>query len=259
VGISGLVDRKNGVSVRFPWAEHWDNVPVGRLLSERFGLPVQVENDVQAATLAHLRFGAGRGVRHFLYLHIGQGIRLGIVADGKLYSGASGKAGEVGHVVVTPEGPVCYCGNYGCLESLAGPSAMVGQAREAIAKGVESAILTLAGGQAEKIDFKAVLEAASQGDRLAGNLVEKSGQHIGQVLANLANVLEPELVIAGGIGTELLKPLVEVITTKFRTVAMPGVRDRVRVVGSEFERFPCSLGAGTLVLEDFFERVWGRA
>jgi len=256
VGISGLVDRKRGVSVQFPRAEGGENGRVGEILRERFGLPVFVENDVQAATLAHLRFGLGRGIRHFLYLHIGQGIRLGIVAKGKLYEGASGQAGEVGHVVVAPEGPVCHCGNYGCLESLAGPAALVSQAREAIAKGVESPILSLAGGRVEEIGFRTILEAAAQGDRLAGNLLEKAGQHIGLALANIANVLEPEMLIAGGIQSDLLRPLVEVITGKFRTAAMPGVRDRVRVELSNFDRFPCSLGAGTLVLEDFFEREW---
>jgi len=252
VGISGLVDREKGLSVRFPRAENWDSVPVAEILSERFGLPVFVENDVQAATLAHLRFGAGRGVKHFLYLHIGHGIRLGMVADGKLYGGATGKAGELGHVVVAPEGPVCYCGNFGCLESVAGPAAIVGQAREAVLKGVESSVMSLAGGDVEKVSFRVVLEAAGNGDALAVNLLEKAGQHIGQALANLANVLEPELVIAGGIETKLLKPLVEVITGKFRLAAMPGIRDRVRVEMSGFDMFPCALGAGILGLERVF-------
>ena len=154
VGISGLVDRASGVSVRFPHAESWEGIPVGELLSTRLGLPAVVENDVQATTLTHLRYGVGKPVDDFLYLHIGGGIRLGIVTAGRLYSGATGKAGELGHVVVVHDGPVCYCGNYGCLESLAGPVAVADQARQAISKGVDSSIPVHAEQTAGQIDRK---------------------------------------------------------------------------------------------------------
>ena len=103
VGISGLVDADEGKSVRFPGTGPLDEIPVRDSLNRRYALPVFVANDVQATTLAHLRYGIGRNVRNFIYLHIGHGIRLGIVTEGKLYEGATGKAGELGHVTVVSD------------------------------------------------------------------------------------------------------------------------------------------------------------
>lgn len=253
VGVSGFVNRAEGISVQFPRAENWSNVPVASLLSRRYRLKTFVVNDVQAATLGELRYGIGQGCRDFLYLHIGRGIRLGIVVGGELYYGSSGKAGELGHMVVVEDGPICYCGNYGCLESLAGPPAIVNQALDAISKGVESTILNHVTGGVSGVDFGMVLSAATGGDRLATNLLAKAGQYIGRAVANLSNVLDPELVIVGGNPGQLGQPLVEVINQTFRSVAMPPVRDRVQIRMSQFESRPCSLGAGTLVFESFFQ------
>ena len=119
VGISGIVSSRQGMSVKFPRVETWANVPLAGILSERLGLPTWLENDVQAATLGELRFGGGRSVENFAYLHLGEGIALGIVANGQLYEGANGNVGELGHSIVESGGPICYCGNYGCLESVA--------------------------------------------------------------------------------------------------------------------------------------------
>jgi len=250
VGISGIVSRSQGVSVKFPRSENWVDVPLARLLSERLGLPTWLENDVQAATLGELRFGDGRSVDNFAYLHLGEGIALGIVAGGGLYGGANGNVGEVGHSIIEPGGPICYCGNYGCLESLASPAAIVRQAREAITgAGVESEILSLAGGNLEAITIDHVFQAVERGDRLASNLVEKAAGYIGLSAANLVNVLSPELLLLAGAMVERGGVVLEAVIRSFRSLVMPSLRDVTELKRSRLGSMALVCGAAALVFD----------
>jgi predicted NBD/HSP70 family sugar kinase len=255
VGVAGIVDRERGVSIKFPHSEAWTNVPVAAMLRERFGFDVLVDNDVEAATLAEFRYGAARGVDSFLYFHMGYGIRLGVVIGGKVYHGVHGRAGEMGHIVVEENGPLCYCGNNGCLESYASPRAIVAQAKEAMQKGVESSIASFAGGDASAVTIDAVLSAAAAGDRLAGNLIERVGTHIGRVMANLANLLDPTLFVLAGRLTASESPLAESVSRAFRRIATPAARDSVEIRRTAFPEGPCARGAATLVFDRMFEQL----
>jgi glucokinase len=254
VGISGLVSAETGVSVKFPRSEKWVGVPLGRILSDRLGVPAWVANDVQAATLGELRYGEGREVDSFVYLHLGEGIALGLVVRGELYQGARGNVGELGHSIVQAEGPICYCGNYGCLESLASPAAIVRQTREAITgAGVESQVLALAGGDLGGICIERVLQAAEAGDRLASNLVEKAAGYIGLSVANLVNVLSPERLILAGAMVERGGPLLEAVTRSFRSLVMPGLRNVTELRKSSLGGEAAVLGAAALVSDGLMD------
>jgi predicted NBD/HSP70 family sugar kinase len=248
VGISGLVSAETGVSLKFPRSEKWVEVPLGRLLSDELGVPAWVANDVQAATLGELRYGEGREVDSFVYLHLGEGIALGLVVRGDIYQGAHGNVGELGHSIVQAGGAICYCGNYGCLESLASPAAIVRETREAITgAGVESRVLALAGGDPAGICVEHVLQAAEAGDRLASNLVEKAAGYIGLSVANLVNVLSPERLILAGAMVERGGPLLEAVTRSFRSLVMPGLRTVTEWRKSSLGGGACVLGAAALV------------
>ncbi len=255
VGVAGFVDRERGVSIKFPHSEGWANVDIRSVLGKQFGLEVAVDNDVQAATLAEFRYGTARGVDSFLYFHVGHGIRLGMVMGGKLFHGAHGRAGELGHTVVEENGPLCYCGNNGCLESFASPRAIEGQAKDAMQKGVESSIATFAGGDASAVTIDSVLSAAAAGDRLAVNLVERVGTHIGRAMANLANLFDPSLFVLAGRLTASESPLVESVNRAFRRIAMPAARDTVEIRKTAFPEGACPRGAGTLVFDRMFEQM----
>jgi len=250
VGISGIVSSRQGVSVKFPRAENWVNVPLATVLSERLGLPTWLENDVQTATLGELRFGDGRSVENFAYLHLGEGIALGIVANGQLYEGANGNVGELGHSIIESGGPICYCGNYGCLESLASPAAVVHQAREAITEaGVESQVLGLVGGDLSALTIDHIFEAAERGDRLASNLVEKAAGYVGLSAANLVNILSPELLLLAGAMVERGGLVVDAVTRSFRSLVMPSMRDVTEVRTSQLGRLARVLGGAALVYD----------
>jgi len=257
LGISGIIDKQNKVLKKFPQFESWVDLPVGRLLKEKFGLNVLLENNVTAAALAELKYGRGREVSDFLYLHMGKAIGLGIVINGEVYRGATGAAGELGHIIIDPDGPICYCGNYGCLESLASPLALVRQPIGAIEKGVESKISSKVKGKLSKVTIKHIFEAAAESDRLASNIVEKAGEYIGLAAANLGNLFNPQMFVLGGILAGDGGVPLETISRIFYSRVLPSLRDTTRIEVSEITGRPCPLGAATLVYEEMFERLKG--
>jgi len=263
VAISGIVDSRKGVSLQFPYVSDWHDVPIREILEKRFDQPVVVWNDVQAASQAEVRRGAGRLSDDFLYLHVGKGIGLGVVSGGVLLRGHLGHAGELGHSVVDPNGPICHCGNFGCLESVASPPAIVAGAIDAIGRGVQSSILSRAGGRTELITIATILEAARENDRLAVNLLNTAGDHLGQALANTANVLNPELVVLGGIlageedGLAGASVLAERFIRKLNHTILPMLVGKTRVIISPLGPLAAPIGAATIVTDQMLARLAG--
>lgn len=197
VGTPGPLDTKSGL-VYFAPNLKWRDVPLKALLEEALGLPVFLDNDANLAALGEHTYGAGRGVRDMVLISVGTGIGGGLVLNGGLYRGFAGGAGEIGHMVICPDGPPCGCGNRGCLEALASGTALARQAEELIKKGEGAGILAAAGGEPGAVDAGAVSAAAGAGDSQAIALFEEAGRYLGIGIANLAHLLDPELVVIGG-------------------------------------------------------------
>ncbi len=213
VGAAGLVNAATGIVHTSPNLPGWQDVPLRDLLERAFGNKVSVINDAKAAAVGELKFGAGRGCRHFIYITISTGIGAGIVIDGKIYTGATGMAGELGHMVIDDKGPLCSCGNHGCWEMLASGTALAREARRSIESGASTTILGKAGGDINKIDARMVNAAAVDGDGLAMELIQTTAYYIGVGFANIVNIFNPERIVIGGglanIGDILLKPAYE--------------------------------------------------
>ncbi|MBE0431462.1 MAG: ROK family protein [Dehalococcoidia bacterium] len=214
IGAPGLVDPVAGMVLTSPHLPGWRNVPLRDLVEERLGKQAFLINDANAAALGELHFGAARGARNFIYVTVSTGIGGGIVIDGELYSGATGAAGEVGHMTIDDTGPPCNCGNRGCWETLASGTALAREARQRIEAGDRTSILEYAGGDTAKVTAQAIHSAAIKGDRLARELITRTGYYIGVGLANLINIFNPELIVIGGglsnIGDILLQPAFKV-------------------------------------------------
>jgi len=178
----------------------WRDEPVKKLVEDRIGRPVIVENDANAAAWAETRLGAARGHDHVVLITVGTGIGAGIVIDGRLYRGRFGSAGEPGHYRVVPDGRVCGCGNRGCWEQYASGSALVAEAREFARRSPEAAarLLQLGGGSAERLDGPAVTAAAHEGDPAAVRCFEIVGSWLGTGLADLSAILDPGCFVIGG-------------------------------------------------------------
>ncbi len=197
VGAAGLVDVSAGV-VRFAPNIGYRNFPVVELLGSKFGLPVTVDNDATAAAYGEFRLGCHPGVRHMVLVTLGTGIGGGMVLDGQLYRGSKGFAGEIGHILVDPEGPVCGCGQRGCWETLASGTALGEMAKEAAREGRGGRILEMADGDITRVRGEHVVVAAREGDPVALGIMREYADRIAVGLAILANVLDPDVFVIGG-------------------------------------------------------------
>ena len=192
--VPGTVDTENAVVVQAPNLPSLTNFPLKAVLEERFGWPVLLENDANAAAVGEMWLGAARGCRDVVSVTLGTGVGGGVILDGELWRGAHGSAGEIGHTTVDPfSGLKCKCGNVGCLELFASATAIVRMTRENLAQFPQSKL------NREELTAERVYDAGREGDELALSVFKRFGTYLGIGLANLINILDPEIiVIAGG-------------------------------------------------------------
>ncbi|KQX61272.1 MULTISPECIES: ROK family protein [unclassified Streptomyces] len=204
VAVSGDVDRGEGVVRYSPFLE-WRDVPLAELVSAVTGLPVTVDNDVRALTVAEQWFGAGVGLSDFAVVTVGAGVGCGLVVHGRVVAGAHGVAGEIGHVTVDPDGPLCHCGNRGCVEAIAADPAILTRIRERT--GVEVT------------DTGEAVALARRGDPHAREAYSRAGEAIGRGIATVANLLGPERVVISGEGLAAYDLFAEQIRSAFAAAA----------------------------------------
>jgi glucokinase len=234
IGVScgGPLDQRAGVIHAPPNLSTWVRVPITAILRQEFGLECRLENDADAGAVAEHRFGAGQGASNMVFLTMGTGLGAGIIADGRLLRGASGQAGEIGHVRLTAEGPVGYH-KAGSVEGWAsgGGVAQVAlqEVRSAIDRGQATLLAARLAGTGA-ITAKDVLEAAHAGDRVAAHIVASTGSRLGEALAILVDVLNPETIVVGGLAIRFGESLLAPARRTLEREALPGSARICRVV-----------------------------
>ncbi|MEH2151343.1 ROK family protein [Nostoc sp.] len=240
IGISfgGPVDTSTGTVRLSHHVAGWENIPLKALLEEEFAVPVDVDNDANIAALGEHRFGAGQGYDSLFYITVSTGVGGGWILNGQPWRGAGGMAGEIGHIVVDPAGPLCLCGKRGCVERLASGPYMAQNAREIlenkpprrqggeILRGLVGNNLTLLTGQL-------VSEAAAAGDDLAKEVLHKAAWALGVGIGNVANLMNPQRFVLGGGVTKAGEDFWRVVRQVARETALPEV---------DFEIVPAVLG-----------------
>lgn len=210
IGSPGPLDRKQGLVIFTPNLR-WKNMPLRDRIGNALQLPASLDNDANCAMLGEHWIGAAQGARNAVCFTIGTGIGGGIVIGGELVHGASDAAAEIGHITIEVNGRRCGCGNDGCLEAYASGPAIARRAVEALEAGAVSGIPALAGGELSRITAQTVFEAVAAGDALADELVRDTARYLGVGIANLLNILNPEVVVVcGGVtraGDHLFTPL----------------------------------------------------
>lgn len=249
VGVPSTIDQRSGravSSVNIPLAD----VDLRDRLAARFGVPVMIENDANAAALAEHRLGAGRGSRHMIMLTLGTGVGGGLILDGKLYRGAVGAAGELGHITLDVDGPPCQgsCPGRGHLEALASGTAADALAAETAAASL-GGDLGLAAAAGRTADARLAVQLAAEGPGDAREVLAHVAFHLGVGIADLINVFNPEVVVVGGgfaeAGDLLLEPARRVVAEWALTPA----RDEVRIVPAELGSEAGLVGAGLVAFE----------
>jgi glucokinase len=202
VGVSfgGPVDFPTGTVRLSHHVPGWKNVPLGARFAEVFGAPVAVDNDANVAALGEYHYGAGRGVADMLYVTVSTGVGGGWILGGRPWRGHEGMAGEIGHIVVDWNGPLCLCGKRGCVERLASGPYMAGDAEALLREQPERGQLlrTLWSGKPGTLNGKLLAEAAGQGDDVALEILQRGARALGAGIGNAANLINPQLVVLGG-------------------------------------------------------------
>jgi predicted NBD/HSP70 family sugar kinase len=194
----GPIDQELGLVLYPPRLSGWEQVPLGELLEAQAGSPVTLDNDATAAAIGERWSGVAKNVGNFVYLYMGTGIGGGLFLSNQVYRGPFRNAAELGHVTVAPGGPQCYCGNRGCLEAVACPDAMVGDAHRLLADGGVGALAARFARDPASVDHDAVCAAAAAGDPLARGVVDRVASYLSDVAVSVANMLDVELFVLGG-------------------------------------------------------------
>jgi glucokinase len=199
MGAPGLVDRAKGTTLFLPnLATQWRGVAVAQFLNGRLGCPVYLLNDVRIATLGEMTFGLKCKTGTMVFVAIGTGIGGGIVVDGRLRLGPLGAAGELGHQTILPDGPLCGCGNHGCLEALASGPAITAEGVRMLLTGMAPRLYELTGGRIEEVNPKSMAAAAAAGDEAIREAIVRAASYLGIGIANMVTALHPDLVVLGG-------------------------------------------------------------
>lgn len=243
VGLAGVVDSEHGILRESPFFG-WRDLPLRDLLQNLVQTPVYLDNDVNTLTLAEQWFGAGQGVEHFLVVTVGRGIGLGVVANGRFYRGAGGGAGELGHTLIDPQGPLCDCGKHGCLETYAGYPGLLRSAHQAYLSGeVDQDVTTI----------EQLIRLAGAGQPAMMELLAQAGGLLGRAMSSLVNILNPALIIIGGEGVQLGAPFFEPLQNALRQYSMPNLFQDVRIQIEPWGDDVWARGAASLVLRQLFE------
>ena len=266
IGAPGPLDAHTGIVFDPPNLPGWNNVPLRDLFSAEFSVPIFLENDANAGALGEYMFGAGQNCTDLVYLTISTGIGGGVISDGRILDGATGTAGELGHITIDWHGERCNCGNIGCLEQIASGTAIARQANEAIALGNGDELLTFALAHPEHdksantpvdskisaatpmhLNTRMVAQAAQAGIPLAHNIIHRAAEALGVGLVDIIHIFNPEIIILGGsvtqIGDLFLEPALHIVAT--RTMRLP--REAVRIVAAKLGNDVGLIGAGALI------------
>ncbi len=252
VGASGLVNHQTGVNVMAPRLG-WKDVKIQEVLEAETGLPVSVDNNVRAMAVGEAIFGVGRDVNVLAFVYGRIGVGAGLVVNGQVYRGARASAGEIGHTVMIPEGgDLCECGNRGCLETLVSEPVLIKNAQILAEQHPDSILAQHLDQENETEPIERVFAAAREGDELTQRMIADQIRFLGLALANLVNILNPEMILLGGMfaqGDDLIRPVAQEV---LQDTAFCGIGEKVNLRPTGFGWRAGVIGAASIALLDYF-------
>ncbi len=253
VGVPGPIVSEAGMVSGPPIMPGWDHFPIRKWLEERWHLPVSLSNDAELGALGEWAFGAGRGHNNLAYIKVGTGIGSGLLIEGQIYRGATGSAGEIGHITIEENGPICSCGNRGCLEAMAGGKAIARRAIEEVNKGTRTTLSEVI--PTSDITSMEVIAAARRGDLVSQQIVIEAGYHLGTAIAGMVNLVNPSMIVIGGgvaqVGDLLLDPIRRSVQKRSLKVASRAVRISSALLGRRSSAMGAVVQALSITLHVF--------
>jgi glucokinase len=233
IGVAGPIDMKKGLIMEPPNLPALKGFPLGDFLSEKISSPIAIENDANAFTLGEGWVGAAKGCKHYCGITLGTGVGGGIVVAGKILHGARGTAGEVGHMVINPKGPLCGCGGRGCLEVYASGTGIRRMALEAIEKGKGKGILKWSGRDPQQMTSESIFKAAQSGNVTAKKIFNEMGRYLGLGLINLIHLFNPEKIVIGGKVSRAWDYFIGSVMEIVQERSMKGPSEKLQIVKAE--------------------------
>lgn len=257
---SGVIDSQKGLVLCFPrpgQMTQWRNVPLRDMLEKEFGVPSTLDDSARMMALAEKHFGLGQFLTDGLFVEVGMGIGASIFIDDMLYRGPGGSAGEFGHMTVEDNGPLCSCGNKGCLEAMASCAAIIQGVKSAIEQGVNSRVPELVNGDLDRIGVEVIVQAAKENDTLSCRVLHEAISRIGVMLADVINLLNPSCVVFAGPlfrhgGDFLLDQVKDVIRRRALEKSASEAKLRISALGSE----AAALGAARHITQQLLETLY---
>ena len=244
LGCPGPLNSKTGIVECAPNFDNWKDVPLKEMLSSALSLPVKLYNDANAAAYGEYFKGTGKDSTNFILFTLGTGVGGGIIINKKLYTGSHDVAGELGHITIVPDGPLCGCGNRGCLEALTSATAIVRYANEAISQGAQTSLKKAS--EKNTLTSKSIFEAAKDGDAFARGILSETGRYLGIAAATIINSLNPDVIaFSGGLsaaGSFLFDPL----KNEAKKRSFKNSFERVKILPSELGNDAGVIGAAGL-------------
>lgn len=257
VGVPGPIVSEAGIVSAPPIMPGWDTYPIRKELSDRWGIPVSLNNDAELGALGEWAYGAGRGEHNLVYVKVGTGVGAGLLINGQIYRGSTGSAGEIGHITIDENGPLCSCGNRGCLEAFTGGKAIARKAIDAVRRGQRTVLENIK--PVESISAQDVIAAARRGDLVSQQIFIEAGSHLGTAIASLVNLFNPGIVVIGGgvaqIGDLLLDPIRHTVSQRSLLVASRAVRISAALLGRRSSGMGAVVQANSMIIHKLAEQT----
>lgn len=252
MSISGIINSFEGVSIFCPNIPGWENLPIKKIMEDEFKIPVCIDDSVRCAAVAEKRFGIAKDHDNFIFISIGKGIGMGAFIDGKIYRGSMGLAGELGHITVSEDGPLCNCGNRGCLEAIASGPGILRRAREGIENGIVTSISKGMDNSFDKLSVEIISKAAGDGDKFAYYLINRTGEYIGIAIAAALNLFGCDLVVLWGGILECGDIILDAIKRTVKMRALEFISKRVRIEKTAIGDNIAALGAAQTFIDKLY-------
>jgi glucokinase-like ROK family protein len=255
VGVPGPVITDSGIVVSPPIMPGWDGYPIRESLQKEWRLPVSLNNDAELGALGEWAYGAGRGEKNLAFIKVGSGIGAGLIINQQIYGGTTGSAGEIGHLTIDENGPLCSCGNRGCMEAFAGGHAIALQAKELVKSGKRTLLSNI---PLENLTAQEVAKAARRGDLPSQEIIMRAGTFIGIAIAGLVNLFNPGAVIIGGgvaqAGDLLTTSIRQAVRERALRASEQGVHITTAMLGKRSSLMGATVQAINIAIHDAVER-----